>query len=85
MKKNSIEAFADKKTVLDKITGGYYTQDTVYTNGSDDCETITEPGDKDQYGHINGASWNLSDGIEVFDLVAPNPGWGVPMTPIRTR
>lgn len=83
MKKNSIDAFAGKEAALEKITGGYYTRDTVFTNNVPDCETVTETGELNQYGVIFEEQGTMGDGIVVYDSPDTGGGGATPIGPRR--
>ncbi len=61
MKKNTIKAFENKKTLLNKVIGGSYFEQT-YQGGStsqNDSHYVTEKGERNQLNDI--ASYNQYD------------------------
>lgn len=75
MKKNFIAAFAENKAQLDKVTGGYYYEDTNYdgSTGYNDEILVTERGEPQQDGTISWRSEHYDSSIIHCSPIAPNP------------
>lgn len=73
MKKNSINCFENKKTLVDKITGGYYWQETSSDGGQSwsDEQLVTERGEEQPGGAVSYRSEYYDSDIKPCGLAIP--------------